>query len=112
MVAAAPCEGQSDIAQNTGKMSLEEMETRISPIHAEALPKPLFESRCNDPADNRIAHILALTGPAVLLPWSTRSKGDRRKWGHLHLTDMGETDHLAKLQTAGNIGVALGKESQ
>ena len=84
------------------------MGTQISRIRAEALLKPLFESRCNDPANNRIAHILALIGPAVLLPWPARSKGDRRKWGHLQLTDMAETGYLAKLETAGNIGVVLG----
>jgi hypothetical protein len=112
MVAAAPCEGQSGIAQNTAKWGLEEMETQISHIRAEALMKPLFESRCNDPANNRIAHILALIGPAVLLPWPGRSKGDRKKWGHLQLTDMAEASYMATLKRAGNIGVVLGGVSQ
>jgi hypothetical protein len=34
---------------------------------------------------SRTSRILALVGPAVLLPWSTGSKGDRRKWKHLQL---------------------------
>jgi hypothetical protein len=61
--------------------------------------------------NDRIEHLLELLGPAVLLPWSAGSKGDRRKWKHLQLTDMNEVSHLAKLEKAGNIGVALGKTS-
>jgi hypothetical protein len=45
MVAAAPCEGQSGIAQNTVKWGLEEMKTQISRVRAEALVKAPFESR-------------------------------------------------------------------
>ena len=59
---------------------------------------------------DRISHLRGLLGPAVLLPWPTRSKGDRRKWKHLTLADM-DGDHLAKVEQAGNIGVALGKVS-
>jgi hypothetical protein len=73
--------------------------------------KPLSESRYIDPASNRIAHILGLLGPALLLPWSAGSKGDRRKWKHLQLADMDEVSHRTKLEKAGNIGVALGQVS-
>ena len=59
----------------------------------------------------KISHLLELLGPAVLLPWASRSKGDRRKWKHVRLADMKDDKHLAKLEKAGNIGVALGKVS-
>jgi Bifunctional DNA primase/polymerase, N-terminal. len=65
--------------------------------------KPLFESR--------YSHILGLLGHALLLPWPAGCKGSRKKWKHLQLTDMSEASHLAKLEKAGNIGVALGKVS-
>jgi hypothetical protein len=58
-----------------------------------------------------ISHLRNLLDPAVLLPWSSGSKGDRRKWKQLQLTDMNEPSHLAKLERAGNIGVALGQVS-
>jgi hypothetical protein len=61
--------------------------------------------------NHRIEHLRELLGPAVLLPWSTGSKGDRRKWKHLQLSDMNDDSHLAKLEKAGNIGVALGTVS-
>ena len=57
------------------------------------------------------SYLRGLLGPAVLLPWPTRSKGDRRRWKHLQLADMNEANHLAKLERAGNIGVALGQVS-
>lgn len=60
---------------------------------------------------DRIARLRRLVDPAVLLPWPCGSKGDRRKWKHLQLADMNETSHLAKLESAGNIGVALGRIS-
>ena len=60
---------------------------------------------------DRISRLLELLGPAVLLPWASRSKGDRRKWKHIQLADMKDDKHLAKLEKAGNIGVALGKVS-
>jgi len=60
---------------------------------------------------DRISHLRDLLGPAVLLPWPSGSKGDRRKWKHLQLTDMNDPSHLAKLERAGNIGVALGQVS-
>ena len=60
---------------------------------------------------DRISRLLELLGPAVLLPWASRSKGDRRKWKHIQLADMTDDKHLAKLEKAGNIGVALGKVS-
>jgi len=60
---------------------------------------------------DRISDLLGLLGPAVLLPWPSGSKGDRRKWKHLQLGDMDENGHLADLEKAGNIGVALGKVS-
>jgi hypothetical protein len=60
---------------------------------------------------DRISHLRELLGPAVLLAWPARSKGDRRKWKHLQLTDMNDPSHLAKLERAGNVGVALGKVS-
>jgi hypothetical protein len=62
-------------------------------------------------ASGRISYLLELLGPAVLLPWPSGSKGDRRRWKHLELTDMDDGSHLAKLAKAGNIGVALGKVS-
>src|SRR5260370_4234763 len=61
--------------------------------------------------NGRISHLSELLGPAVLLPWPSGSKGNRRKWGHLQLTDMNDHSYLAKLQNAENIGVALGKVS-
>ena len=73
--------------------------------------KPLFESRYIESASDRISHLLGLLGPAVLLPWPSRTKGDRRKWKHLQLGDMNEPSHLAKLERAHNIGVALGQVS-
>src|SRR4029453_16065563 len=57
---------------------------------------------------DRIEHLRELLGPAVLLPWPSRSKGARRKWKHLQLADMEDERHLASLRKAGNIGVALG----
>jgi len=73
--------------------------------------KPLLQSRYIHPASDRISHILTLVGPALLLPWPTKSKGGQRKWKHLQLNDMAEPSHLAKLAKAGNIGVALGTVS-
>ena len=73
--------------------------------------KPLFESRYIDPASNRIPQILGLLGPALLLPWPAGCKGTRKKWKHLQLTDMSAPTHLAELESAGNIGVALGRAS-
>jgi hypothetical protein len=60
---------------------------------------------------DRISHVLGLAGHALLLPWPARSKGNRRKWGHLRLSDMNDATYVAKLDKAGNIGVALGKVS-
>ena len=60
---------------------------------------------------DRISYLRELLGPAVLLPWPSRTKGDRRKWKHLHFADMNDPSHLAKLERAGNIGVALGQVS-
>jgi hypothetical protein len=73
--------------------------------------KPLFESRYIDSASKRIPHILGLLGPALLLPWPAGCKGTRKKWKHLQLSDMSTPGHLAELESAGNIGVALGKVS-
>ena len=60
---------------------------------------------------DRISHLRDLLGPAVLLPWPLRCKGDSRRWTHLQLADMGAVSHLTKLRRAGNIGVALGQVS-
>jgi len=46
----------------------------------------------------RISELLDLLGPAVLLPWPAGSKGDRRKWKHLQLSDMQNGLHLARLE--------------
>lgn len=73
--------------------------------------KTLFESRYMDSGSKRISHILGLLGPALLLPWPAGSKGSRKKWKHLQLTDMSAPTHLVELEQAGNIGVALGKVS-
>ncbi len=62
-------------------------------------------------ATDRISHLHELLGPAALLAWPERSKGDSRKWKHLRLADMETMTHLAKLNRAGNIGVALGDVS-
>jgi Bifunctional DNA primase/polymerase, N-terminal len=62
-------------------------------------------------ASNRISYLLGLLGPSLLLPWSTGSKGGRRKWKHLQLTDMDELSYQIKLERAANIGVALGQVS-
>ena len=61
---------------------------------------------------SRIEHLLGLLGPALLLPWPSRSKGYPRKWGHRQLTEMQDHAYQAKLERAGNIGVALGKASE
>ena len=58
-----------------------------------------------------VSHLRKRLGPAVLQPWPSRSKGNHRKWKHLQLADMNETSHLAKLEKAGNTGVALGRVS-
>jgi hypothetical protein len=73
--------------------------------------KPLFESRYIDPASNRISQILSLLGSVLLLPWPAKCKGALKKWKHLQLTDMSAPSHLAKVERAGNIGVALGRAS-
>jgi hypothetical protein len=59
----------------------------------------------------RVAHLRELLGPAVLLPWPSGSKGDRRKWKHIQLTSTNDDRYSAQLEKAGNIGVALGKVS-
>src|SRR5713226_5528040 len=61
--------------------------------------------------NNKVERLLALLGPAVLLPWPSGSKGCNKKWKHRLLTDMNDATYLAKLDKAGNIGVALGKVS-
>jgi len=61
---------------------------------------------------NKVAHLLKLLGPAVLLAWPSGSKGGRRKWKHIQLTDMNGDSYLADLEETGNIGVALGKVSK
>jgi Bifunctional DNA primase/polymerase, N-terminal len=58
-----------------------------------------------------LQRILALTGPALLLPWPRGSKGAPRRWGHMQLALMDDRVHLSLLEKAGNIGVALGKVS-
>jgi hypothetical protein len=68
-------------------------------------------SRDSATTDNKVAHLLKLLGPAVLLAWPSRSKGGRRKWKHIQLTDMNGDSYLADLEGTGNIGVALGKVS-
>ena len=73
--------------------------------------KPLFESRYIDPASKRISQILSLLGSALLLPWPAKCKGGPKKWKHLQLSDMNATSHLTELESAGNIGVALGRAS-
>jgi hypothetical protein len=61
---------------------------------------------------SKISHLLGLIGPALLLPWPSGSKGYHRKWRHLHLSDMNDASYLAKLESSGNVGVALGKVSE
>jgi Bifunctional DNA primase/polymerase, N-terminal len=73
--------------------------------------KPFFEIRYTDPASKRISQILRLLGSALLLPWPAKCKGGPKKWKHLQLTDMNAPSHLAELESAGNIGVALGRAS-
>ncbi len=58
-----------------------------------------------------LQRILALTGPALLLPWPRGRKGAPRRWGHMQLPLMDDRVHLSLLEKAGNIGVALGKVS-
>ena len=62
-------------------------------------------------SNERIEHLRELVDPAVLLPWPSGSKGNRKKWKHLQLTDMNDNGYLAGLEKAGNIGVALGQVS-
>ena len=54
---------------------------------------------------NRISHILELVGPPVLLAWPCGSKGNRRKWKHIQLTDMNDNRYLAGLKKAGKEAV-------
>src|SRR6266487_1049246 len=61
--------------------------------------------------NGRIEQLSELLGPALLLPWPAGSKGTRRKWKHLQLTDMNDNGYLESLEKAGNIGVALGRVS-
>jgi hypothetical protein len=63
-------------------------------------------------ATDRISHLLDLLGPSLLLGWPSRSKGSRRRWKHLQLIAMDRENHRAKLEKAGNIGVALGQVSK
>jgi hypothetical protein len=49
-----------------------------------------------NPESDRIPHILALLGPAVLLPWPAGRKGSHRKWSHFQLTDMSAPSHLSR----------------
>jgi len=58
--------------------------------------------------NGRIEHLRDLLGEVVLLPWPSGSKGSRSKWKHLQLTDMDDNGYRARLEKAGNIGVALG----
>jgi bifunctional DNA primase/polymerase-like protein len=60
----------------------------------------------------RIPNLLGLLGAAVLLPWPKGSKGYPKRWKHLRLTDMNAESYRAKLEKAGNIGVALGAVSR
>ncbi len=57
---------------------------------------------------NKVAHLLKLLGPAVLLAWPSGSKGSRRKWKHIQLTDMNGDSYLADLEETGNIGGRAG----
>lgn len=61
--------------------------------------------------NDKVERLLALLGPAILLPWPARSKGGHRKWKDRQLADMNDSTYLAKLEKAGNIGVALGTVS-
>src|SRR5262249_48710279 len=60
---------------------------------------------------DRISHLRDLLGPAVLLAWPARSKSDFRKGEDVRLSELGDPNHFAKLERAGNIGVALGNVS-
>jgi Bifunctional DNA primase/polymerase, N-terminal len=62
-------------------------------------------------SNGRISQLLELLGPALLLRWRSGSKGGSRKWKDLRLSDMNDGAYLAKLEKAGNIGVALGAVS-
>ena len=56
-----------------------------------------------------IDHLRNLLGQDVLLlPWPKRSKGTKRRWKHRTAAAMANPKHLAKLNRATNIGVALG----
>ncbi len=57
---------------------------------------------------NKVAHLLKLLGPAVLLAWPSGSKGGCRKWKHIQLTDMNGDSYLADLEETGNIGGRAG----
>jgi bifunctional DNA primase/polymerase-like protein len=75
-----------------------------------SLESKLMRLNATSANNERVEHLRELLGSAVLLPWPAGSKGDRRKWKHLQVTDMDE-DYFAKLEKAGNIGVALGAVS-
>jgi hypothetical protein len=85
----------------------------VSPIQRSPRHLGSNVGRLNTAVGNidRIQPLRKLLGDAVLLPWRSGSKGDRRKWRHLHLRDMNDDTHIARLERAGNIGVALGKVS-
>lgn len=59
---------------------------------------------------NQVTELRALLGEDVLmLAWPEKSKGTKRKWGHLTVADM-TPDYLTGLARS-NIGVALGAKS-
>ena len=70
------------------------------------------KSKMNEICNNRIEHLQRTTWPCSAVAMApTRSKGGHRKWKDRQLADMNDSTYLAKLEKAGNIGVALGKVS-
>jgi hypothetical protein len=61
---------------------------------------------------SRIESILALTGPAVLLPLPSGAKRPNfTGWQHTSETQMRDPEYLVRLNNGGNVGVLLGKPS-
>ncbi len=60
----------------------------------------------------RVPQLISIFGPkALFLAWPDRSKGAKQKWGHLTIAEMIRPSYLRKLDTTGNIGLALGAVS-
>ena len=79
------------------------------------VPSPVSNNILYDATHESIVDdLLNLIGPAVILDWQRRSKGDARRWKHRTL-DSQTAKRMAELrrhaEEGGNLGVALGEVS-